>query len=106
MSVVLENNSGKAVFVPGCHPFEVEVFTEDRYRRVSREPCNWEGIAAMLPPGKHEFSYPTSVDSGGSIYRISVVYGWGCNEDLPLSQSRCEDFTTVSSGSFRIGQGE
>lgn len=106
VNLVLENNSGRAVFVPGCHPFEVEAFEEDRYRRVSREPCSWEDVAVKLPPGKHEFSYQTSSEASGGIYRIAVVYGWGCRDDLPLSLSRCEDFTSVSSGSFRVGQGE
>ena len=100
----IENNSGKPIYVPGCHPFEVEEFRNDAYTRVKREPCSWEGTAVALPPGKHSFSYQTSTDDKG-IYRLSVTYGWGCNEELPLSHSRCEDFTTAYSGSYRVGGG-
>jgi hypothetical protein len=100
----VENNSGKPIYVPGCHPFEVEEFRNDAYTRVKRDPCTWEGIAATLPPGKHEFNYQTSTDDKG-IYRLSVTYGWGCNEGLPLSHSRCDDFTTAYSGSYRVGGG-
>jgi len=106
VTVVVDNKRDQAVYVPGCHPFEVESFVEDRYRRVVREPCSWEGIAVKLPPGKHEFTYLTPAEVDGNIFRISVVYGWGCRDELPLSQSRCEDFASASSGSFRVGQGE
>ena len=104
VTIVVNNDSGRAVFVPGCHPFEVEEFRNDSYTRVKREPCSWEGEAVKLPPGKHEFSYQTSTDDKG-IFRVSVAYGWSCHEGLPLSQSRCEEFTTAYSGNYRVGGG-
>jgi len=104
VTVIVHNKSQRTLFVPGCHPFEVEVFEDERYKRVSQDPCGWEGVAAALPPGEHEFTFQSSEENSGGIFRVTMVYGWGCREGLPLSQSRCEDFATVSSGSYRVGQ--
>ncbi len=103
VAVTIENATGRTIFVPGCHPFEVQGFKEESYARVAREPCASEGIAKALEPGSHELTYTTGEDEGAGIFRISVVYGWGCAEDTPLGRAKCEDFSTVLSGSFRVG---
>ena len=103
VTVVVQNDSGRTIFVPGCHPFEVETFQEEDYVRVSREPCPWEGEAKPLPEGKHPFTFVSGETEGSGIFRISLVYGWGCDENAPLGRARCEEFTTVVSGSFRVG---
>jgi hypothetical protein len=103
VTVTIENATGKTLFVPGCHPFEVQGFKEEAYARVPREPCTSEGVAKALEPGTHELSYTTGEAEGAGIFRISVVYGWGCAENTPLGRARCEDFATVLSGSFRVG---
>lgn len=103
VTVVIQNDSGSTIFVPGCHPFELESFQEEAYARVPRDICKWEGVARALPAGKHELTYTTSEGTGKGIFRISVVYGSGCREGVPLGRARCEDFTTAVSGSFRVG---
>lgn len=103
VTVVIQNDSGSTLFVPGCHPFEVETFQEESYARVARDACKWEGVAQALPAGKHELTYTTTEGYGKGIFRISVVYGTGCREGVPLGRARCEAFSTVVSGSFRIG---
>ena len=105
VTVTIENKTGEAIFLPGCHPFEVEEFRNDAYSRVRRDPCTWEGIATRLEPGSHEFDYATSPDDDNGIFRISVTYGWGCNEALPLGQARCVDFSSSLSASYRVGGG-
>ena len=103
VKVVIQNDSGGTIFVPGCHPFEVESFQEESYARVARDSCKWEGVAEALPEGTHELTYTTGEAQGKGIFRVSVVYGTGCREGVPLGRARCEDFATVVSGSFRVG---
>ncbi len=103
VGVTIENATGGTIFVPGCHPFEVEGFKEESYARVQRDKCRSEGVAKALVPGTHELTYTTGEAEGAGIFRISVVYGWGCTADRPLGRARCEDFGTAVSGSFRVG---
>ena len=103
VKVVIQNDSGGTIFVPGCHPFEVETFQEESYARVEREACKWEGVAQALPEGTHELTYTSGEALGKGIFRISVVYGTGCREGVRLGRARCEDFATVVTGSYRVG---
>jgi hypothetical protein len=105
VTIAVENNTGAVIFLPGCHPFEVEEFRNDAYTRVRREPCSWEGTATAIEPGRHEFDYATSPDDDNGIFRISVTYGWGCKGGIALGQARCEDFSSSLSASYRVGGG-
>jgi hypothetical protein len=98
----LENNSGGPIFLPGCHPFEVEEFKEDAYLRVKRDACAWEGLAVKLDPGLHEFTFQTSEEDAERIFRISMAYGTGCREGTALSRGKCTEFGTAESASFRV----
>ena len=102
VSISLENNSGGPIFLPGCHPFEVEEFKEDVYLRVQRDPCAWEGNSTKIDPGHHEFTFQTSEEDAERIFRVSVAYGTGCHEGTALSRGRCTDFGTAVSASFRV----
>lgn len=102
VSIALENNSGGPIFLPGCHPFEVEEFKEDTYLRVQRDVCAWEGTAVKIDPGRHEFTFQTTEDDAERIFRISVAYGTGCHENIALSRGKCDEFGTAVSASFRV----
>ena len=102
VSIALENNTGGPIFLPGCHPFEVEEFKEDAYLRVQRDPCAWEGNAVKLDPGQHEFTFQTTEEDADRIFRISVAYGIECREGTALSRGRCSTFATAVSASFRV----
>lgn len=102
VTVIVVNNSGGDVFVPGCHPFEVEEFREESYVRLPRDPCRWEGNGQMLPPGQHEFKYTSTDDEAGRIFRIALTWGWECREGVPLSRASCADFASGYSDSYRI----
>jgi hypothetical protein len=103
VTVVIDNNTGQAIFVPGCHPFEVEEFREDNYLRVTREPCRWEGTSTSLGPGQHELPWATKEEDANRIYRVSMTYGWSCAEGKALSRSGCAEFSSVVSATFRVG---
>ncbi len=103
VTVVIENNTGAPIFVPGCHPFEIEEFREDDYRRLTREPCRWEGVATALGPGQHELPWATREDDANRIFRVSLTYGWGCAEGKALSRSSCQEFASIVSPTFRVG---
>jgi len=102
VSIAVENNTGKPIFLPGCHPFEVEEFKEDTYLRVQREPCRWEGIALKLEPGHHDFTFQTTEEDADRIFRIAIAYGWECNESTALSRAGCKEFASAVSASFRV----
>jgi len=102
VTVIVVNNSGGNVFLPGCHPFEVEEFREESYIRLERDPCRWEGKGQMLAPGQHEFKYTTSDDEAGRIFRIALTWGTECRDGVPLSRAGCTDFASGYSDSFRI----
>ncbi len=102
VSISLQNDTGGPIFLPGCHPFEVEEFREETYLRIKREPCRWEGNAVKLEPGTHEFTYQTTEEDAERIFRVSVAYGTGCRDNSALSRAKCSEFGSAVTASFRV----
>ncbi len=99
------NSRAETIFVGGCGPVQVQAFEAEQYVSITTGSCVSEGTAVAIPPGTHPLTVKADVGLAGKVLRAAVAYGWGCEEGKELSQSRCKDFATAYSGSFRIGRG-
>jgi len=99
------NSGTNTIFVAGCGALQVQQFEAEQYVGVSTGSCVSEGTAVAIPPGTSSLTVKAEQALGGKVLRVAVAYGWGCEEGKELSQSRCKDFGTAYSGSFRIGRG-
>ncbi|MCK6528904.1 hypothetical protein L6R50_15530 [Myxococcota bacterium] len=99
------NETGAPVWVPGCRPFELQVFDDDRFRAVRWEPCEREAKATRLPVGASELPFTVPADASGRVYRAVLTFGSGCRDGLPLSGAGCKGFASRVSPSFRGGRG-
>jgi hypothetical protein len=102
--ITVTNGRKDSIFLAGCGGFQVELFESESYTPVAGEHCVSEGEAIEVPPGTHMISYTPKPERSGSILRIAVPFGWGCNAGRELSQARCADFATAVSGSFRVSR--
>ena len=98
----ITNETEGPIFVSGCAALQLQHFESEAYVPVSTETCVSEGLSVELPPGKHILSLDTAGQKTGRILRVALSYGWSCEAGRELSQSRCADFDTVYSTSFRI----
>ncbi len=102
--ITVTNGRTDSIFLAGCGGFQVELFESDTYMPLPGEHCVSEGEAIEVPPGTHVLSYKPAPAQAGSILRVAVPYGWGCQRGRELSQSRCADFATAASSSFRVAR--
>lgn len=100
------NDTAAPVWLPGCRPFELQVFEGDRYRAVRWKPCEREGKATRLPTGTSELPFVVPADASGRVYRAVLTFGSGCRDGLPLSGAGCKGFANRVSPSFRGGAGK
>lgn len=98
------NDTGEALFAPGCRPFELHVFSGDAFRVHPWKKCEHEGVATRVQPGGTEIPFPVPAGSAQGVFRAVFTYGRGCREGLPLSQASCKTFETRISHSFRVGK--
>lgn len=85
------NGSSGSIFLPGCGIFGRE--HQEGGVWVDRGPamiCGWEGNAVELQPGGTH-SQTVSFEQPGS-WRLTLDYGTGCLQGLPLSQAKCKAF--------------
>lgn len=102
--ITVTNGRSGSIFLAGCGSFQVQLFEAETYSSLPGEHCVSEGEAVEVPPGTHILSYTPAPERAGDILRVAVPYGWGCESGRELSQSRCTDFATAESGSFRVSK--
>ncbi len=98
------NGTKGPIFVMGCGALQVQHFESETYVPAPGETCVSEGPSVVLAPGTHTLSLDPAGQKPGRILRVGLAYGWSCEAGRELSQSRCADFNTVYSASFRIGR--
>ncbi len=102
VDIVVENKTPSKVFIPGCQPYQVERFGDERFEAIEGEHCIAEGDARAVGPGKRTLQFHPKAEHVDRPLRVSLVYGLGCAEKRPLSQARCTDFVTIYTRSFRV----
>ena len=105
VEITITNARSGPIFLSGCGALQLEIFEAESYAPVTVEKCVSEGEALKAPPGELALSFTPGNTRSGQILRVSVAYGWGCEEGKPLSQARCEEFATVRTSNFRVGRG-
>ena len=105
VEITITNARSGPIFLQGCGTLQLELFEAETYVPVAVEKCVSEGEAQKVPPGDLTLSFTPGNTRSGQILRVSVAYGWGCEDGKPLSQSRCDDFGTVRTTNFRVGRG-
>ena len=98
------NRTGGPIWVPGCRPFEVQEFEEDRYRVARGRPCPSEGEAREVPTGATELPLEVPDGTGGEVFRVVLTWGTGCRKGLPLSSASCHSFGHAVSSRFRVSR--
>jgi len=104
VEITIVNERAGPISLPGCGSFDVQRFDVESYRSVVVENCVSEGEALLVQPGRFSLNFVPSSAQSGDILRLSVAYGWGCEERKPLSQARCKGFGTAVSSNFRVGK--
>ena len=98
----ITNGTQGPIFISGCGALQVQHFESETYVPDPGETCVSEGPSVEIAPGTHTLSLDTAGQKTGQILRVGLSYGWACEAGRELSQSRCADFSTVYSKSFRI----
>ena len=106
VQATITNNRAAALFVGGCGAIVVERLEDEVYRSVAGEPCVTEGRAVRIEPGKTLVLDIKEAGRSGEVRRLSLAFGWGCNDARALSQARCTDFATAVSPPYRVGRRE
>ncbi len=104
VEATVTNKRAGTIYVGGCGAVVAERLDDERYEPVVGEPCVTEGRAVKIEPGAEMKFEIKEAGRSGDVRRLSLAFGWGCNDDRPLSQARCQDFATAVSPSFRVGR--
>lgn len=104
VEITVTNTRRAPVFLAGCNSFQLERFEAETYAPVRGARCVGEGDAVKVPPGTHSLVWEPGSEHSGQVLRLAVAFGWGCDDGRALSQSRCQEFATSYSASFRVGR--
>ncbi len=104
VQATVTNKRAEAIFVGGCGAVVSERLEDERYEPSRGEPCVTEGRAVKIEPGGEKAFELKEAGKSGDVRRLSLAFGWGCDETRPLSQARCKEFATAVSPSFRVGR--
>jgi hypothetical protein len=104
VQATVKNERKTTIFVGGCGALVAERLEDESYSPVRGEPCVTEGQAVRIEPGEEMAFEIKEAGKSGEVRRVSLAFGWGCNDERPLSQARCTEFATAASPSFRVGR--
>jgi hypothetical protein len=104
VKATVTNNRKQAIFIGGCGAVAAQRLEDEMYRTVVEAPCVTEGRAVQIAPGESVSFELKGGGKSGEVRRLSVAFGWGCQDARPLSQARCKEFATGVSASYRVGR--
>lgn len=101
IEIILENKAKDIVYLPGCQEYTVQKFLNGKYVDLPQTSyeCSSEKNSLELPFGKKIVKYEPSYKESENL-RIAVVYGIGCQKNVPLSSSFCKSFDVSYSTAF------
>ncbi len=100
VQVTFTNHTDQAVYLEGCNVFYLASRADSGWTHTPMIVCVWEGYEKKIGKGENfRESYPADSFPAGEHYFSVTVY-YGCTDDKPISQAKCDRHEVIQSQHF------